>query len=156
MTQDLHNALHTFVGDVVRDMGLAATVEVETLEDGSIRVDVRGDDGEVLLRRKGEGLDALQHLVNTAFRRDLDSQRIVVDCLGFRRNKDVELQQMTKFLIEKVKTSGEDEELGPLNSYARRIVHLEVSKDPAVSSESQGDGSVKRVIIALRNPPKGG
>ena len=88
MTQDLQGELRTFVGDVVRDMGLDANVEVETLEDGSIRVDIQGEGGEVLLRRKGEGLDALQHIVNTAFRRDLDSQRIVIDSLGFRRGKD--------------------------------------------------------------------
>jgi spoIIIJ-associated protein len=154
MTQDLHTELRTFVGGVVRDMGLDVEVDVETLEDGSVRVDVRGDEGEVLLRRKGEGLDALQHIVNTAFRRDLDQQRIVVDCLGFRRSKDIELQQMTKYLIDKVKSSGMPQELGPLNSYARRVVHLEVANDPAVSSESQGDGAVKMVIIALRSPAK--
>ena len=73
--------------------GPRRNVEIETLEDGSIRVDIQGDGGEVLLRRKGEGLDALQHIVNTAFRRDLDSQRIVIDSLGFRRGKDVELNR---------------------------------------------------------------
>jgi spoIIIJ-associated protein len=154
MTQDLQGELRTFVTDVVRDMGLEATVGVETLEDGSIRVDISGEGGEVLLRRKGEGLDALQHIVNTAFRRDLDQQRIVVDCLGFRRNKDIELEQMARFLIDRVKSTGEPQELGPLNSYARRIVHLEVARHPDVTSESQGDGAVKLVIIALRNPKR--
>ena len=128
MTQDLQGELRTFVGDVVRDMGLDANVEVETLEDGSIRVDIQGDGGEVLLRRKGEGLDALQHIVNTAFRRDLDSQRIVIDSLGFRRGKDLELEQMTRFLIDRARSTGTPQELGPLNSYARRVVHMEVAK----------------------------
>ena len=154
MTQDLQGELRTFVGDVVRDMGLNANVEVETLEDGSIRVDIQGDGGEVLLRRKGEGLDALQHIVNTAFRRDLDSQRIVVDSLGFRRGKDLELEQMTRFLIERARSTGTPQELGPLNSYARRVVHMEVAKHEDASSESQGDGAVKMVIIATRAPKK--
>lgn len=150
MTEDVHTELRTFVADVVKYMGLDIEVEIETLEDGSVRVDLRGDGGEVLLRRKGEGLDALQHIVNSKFRRDLDSQRIVVDCLGFRRNKDIELQQMARFLIDRAKTSGTPQELGPLNSYARRVVHLEVANDPDVTSESQGDGAVKRVIITPR------
>ena len=154
MTQDLQSELRTFVGDVVRDMGLDANVEVETLEDGSIRVDIKGDGGEVLLRRKGEGLDALQHIVNTAFRRDLDSQRIVIDSLGFRRGKDLELEQMARFLIDRARQTGTPQELGPLNSYARRVVHMEVSKHPDASSESQGDGSVKKVIIATRAAKK--
>ncbi len=154
MTQDLQGELRTFVGDVVRDMGLDANVEVETLEDGSIRVDIKGDGGEVLLRRKGEGLDALQHIVNTAFRRDLDSQRIVIDSLGFRRGKDLELEQMTRFLIERARSTGTPQELGPLNSYARRVVHMEVAKHDDATSESQGDGAVKMVIIATRAPKK--
>jgi spoIIIJ-associated protein len=150
MTQDLQGELRTFVGDVVTQMGLDANVDVETLEDGSIRVDIKGEGGEVLLRRKGEGIDALQHIVNTAFRRDLDSQRIVIDSLGFRRGKDLELEQMTRFLIERARQTGAAQELGPLNSYARRVVHMEVSKHADASSESQGDGSVKRVIITVR------
>jgi spoIIIJ-associated protein len=154
MTQDLQGELRTFVGDVVRDMGLDASVEVETLEDGSIRVDIKGDGGEVLLRRKGEGLDALQHIVNTAFRRDLDSQRIVIDSLGFRRGKDLELEQMTRFLIERARSTGMPQELGPLNSYARRVVHMEVAKHADATSESQGDGAVKKVIIATRPAKK--
>jgi spoIIIJ-associated protein len=153
MRSQMHNDVKTFVGQVVGAMGLAVDVEVSDLEDGSVLVDVQGEESEWLLRRKGEGLDALQHLVNTAYRRDVGrEQRIVVDALGFRRNKDIELQQMARFLVEKVKTTGAPQELGPLNSYARRIVHLEVARDPEVSSESQGDGQVKHVIISLRAP----
>lgn len=153
MRSQMHNDVKTFVGQVVGAMGLAVDVEVSDLEDGSVLVDVRGEESEWLLRRKGEGLDALQHLVNTAYRRDVGrEQRIVVDALGFRKNKDIELQQMARFLVEKVKTTGAPQELGPLNSYARRIVHLEVARDPEVSSESQGDGQVKHVIISLRAP----
>jgi spoIIIJ-associated protein len=58
---------------------------------------------------------------------------------------------MAKFLIDKAKSSGMPQELGPLNSYARRVVHMEVAKDPDVSSESQGDGQMKLVIIAPRS-----
>lgn len=151
MAGDFHTEVQQFVSDVTTAMGLDVTIVVDRLEDGSVRVDVRGDDGEVLLRRKGEALDALQHLVNTAYRRELASQqRIVVDCLDFRRGKDVELQQMAKFLIERALMTGAPQELGPLNSYARRVVHMVVAEHPEVSSESQGDGLVKRVIIAPR------
>jgi spoIIIJ-associated protein len=150
--EDLHETVRSFVEDIVDSMGVAVDVEVEDLEDGSLRVDLLGEDGEVLLRRKGEGLDALQHIVNTAYRRDLGgNQRIVVDAQNFRRGKDQELQQMAQFLMEKVKTGGVPQEMGPLNSYARRMVHLEVAKDPDLESESQGDGQVKVVIISLKS-----
>jgi spoIIIJ-associated protein len=150
MTQTLQNEVRQFVADVVDAMGLEVEVVAERLDDGGMRVDIRGDDGSTLLHRKGEALDALQYIVNTAYRHEGDSQRIVVDCQGFRRGKDLELQQMAKFLIDKAKSSGMPQELGPLNSYARRVVHMEVANDPDVSSESQGDGQMKLVIIAPR------
>ncbi len=150
MTQTLQNEVRQFVADVVDAMGLEVEVVAERLDDGGMRVDIRGDDGYTLLHRKGEALDALQYIVNTAYRHEGDSQRIVVDCQGFRRGKDLELQQMAKFLIDKAKSSGMPQELGPLNSYARRVVHMEVAKDADVSSESQGDGQMKLVIIAPR------
>jgi spoIIIJ-associated protein len=151
MREELHGALRTFVEDIVDAMGLAVDVGLEDLDDGSVRVELLGEDSEVLLRRKGEGLDALQHIVNTAYRRDLGgNQRIVVDAQGFRRGKDQELQQMARFLMDRVKTTGSPQEMGPLNSYARRVVHLEVAQDPDLASESQGDGQVKRVIISRK------
>jgi spoIIIJ-associated protein len=151
MREALHDDVRTMVEGIVDAMGLAVDVELMDLEDGSLRVELVGDESEVLLRRKGEGLDALQHLVNTAYRRDLGgNQRIVVDAQGFRRGKDQELQQMARFLMEKVKATGTPQEMGPLNSYARRVVHLEVATDPELASESQGDGQVKRVTISRK------
>jgi spoIIIJ-associated protein len=151
MSQTLQTEVRQFVADVTAAMGLDVNVVAERLDDGGLRVDVQGEDGTTLLQRKGEALDALQHIVNTAFRHEGDSQRIVVDCQNFRRGKDLELQQMAKFLIEKVKSTKTPQELGPLNSYARRVVHMEVSLDPEVTSESQGDGQMKTVIIAPRS-----
>jgi spoIIIJ-associated protein len=74
----------------------------------------------------------------------------VVDCLDYRKGKDAELRQMTRFIMEKVRTNRLPEEMGPLNPYARRIVHLTVAEDPALSSESIGDAFLKTVIISVR------
>ena len=56
---------------------------------------------------------------------------------------------MTRFTMEKAKTSG-PQEMGPLNPYARRIVHLTVAEDSALSSESIGDAFLKTVIISRK------
>jgi spoIIIJ-associated protein len=88
-------------------------------------------------------------IVNTAFRRDARGDRhYVVDAMGFRKSKDAELRQMAKFLVDKAKSSGQPQEIGPLNPYARRIVHLTVADDPEVSSESIGDAFLKTVVIS--------
>src|SRR4030095_6986006 len=104
-----------------------------------------------LLRRRAEALDALQHIVNTAFRRELkDDRTFVVDCLNYRKGKDAELRHMARFMMERAKSSGAPQEMGPLNPYSRRLVHLTVAEDPQMSSESIGDAFLKTVIIAVR------
>lgn len=146
----LSEEIGAFVRDVVAAMGITVTVTATSGAEG-VRVDISGEEGELLVRRKGEALDALQHLVNSIWRDQTGRDgRIVVDCLDFRKGKDAELRQMARFLIEKAKMTGAPQEMGPLNSYSRRLVHLEVSLDPGVSSESQGDGMVKTVVISPR------
>jgi len=139
----------SLVKSVLTAMGLNLEVQVSDTPD-AIRIDIAGDGGEVLLKRKGEILDAFQQIVNTGFRRELDDDRsFVVDCLGYRRGKDEELRQMARFTMEKAKVAG-PQEMGPLNPYARRVVHLTVAEDPAMSSESIGDAFLKTVIISKK------
>ena len=136
-----------FVSQVVKQMGLGLQARVETNADGT-RIDLEGDGAETLLARRGEGLQALQHVVDSAFRKQLGDKRLLVDCMGFRRGKDNELKQMAKFLAEKAKSSGVEQSIGPLNAYERRLVHLAVAEIPDVSSESIGDAAVKTVTIS--------
>jgi spoIIIJ-associated protein len=147
---DLHGRVRDFVERTLGAMGIPLDIAIEDSPD-SVRLELSGAGGEVLLQRRGEALDALQQIVNTAFRRELDGDRsFVVDCLGYRRGKDAELQQMARFSMDKVKASGAPQEIGPLNPYARRLVHITVATDPQLTSESIGDAFLKTVIISLR------
>jgi spoIIIJ-associated protein len=146
----LTHQITEFVQHAVNAMGLALTATIEETP-AATRINLEGEDGGILIRRSGEGLQALQHIVATAFRRQLgDDNRIVIDCNGYRRDKDAELRQMALFMAEKARTSGTPQEMGPLNPYERRIVHLTVAEDPRVSSESIGDAFMKTVIISAR------
>ena len=148
MSTELDAQVIDFVQRVVRAMGLDLEITVEEHPDNA-RLNLAGAGADVLLRRKGETLDALQVIVNTAFRRDARGERhYVIDALGFRKDKDAELRQMARFLMEKAKTSGVPQEIGPLNPYARRLVHLVVSEDPSMSSESIGDAFLKSIVIS--------
>ena len=139
-----------FVRRTLEAMGLPLEVTISDLPD-SVRIDLSGEGGEVLLQRRAEALDALQHIVNTAFRRELqDDRTFVVDCLDYRRAKDAETRQMARYMMERAKSSGASQEMGPLNPYARRLVHLTVAEDPQLASESIGDAFLKTVIISVR------
>jgi spoIIIJ-associated protein len=151
MSSELDQQVIAFVGRVVAAMGLDLQTVLEDTPD-NIRLNLSGEGAEVLLRRKGEALDALQVIVNMVFRRDARGERhYVVDALDFRKAKDLELRQMAQLLMDKAKTTGRPQEIGPLNPYARRIVHLVVAGDTSLTSESIGDAFLKTVVIS----PKG-
>ncbi len=147
MSTDIREDLATFLQELTAAMGVPLTAAVS--ESGeTYRIDLQGDGGELLLSQRGEPLKALQHIVSTAFRRQLGEEgRVLVDCQHFRRDKDNELQQMARFLASKAVRTGAPQEIGPLNAYERRIVHLAVAEEGA-SSESVGDAAVKTVIIS--------
>jgi spoIIIJ-associated protein len=150
VNETLTKQIADFVHSVVNAMGVALAVTIEESPEGT-RINLEGEDGGVLIRRGGEGLQALQHVVATAFRRQLgDDTRVVVDCNGFRRDKDAEIKQMARYMAEKARSSGMPQEMGPLNPYERRIVHIAIAEDPTVSSESIGDAFMKTVIISAR------
>src|SRR5690349_11372556 len=105
MSDDLDAQVIEFVQRVTSAMGLTLTADVEETPD-HVRLNLSGEGADALLRRKGEALDALQVIVNTAFRRDARGDRhYVVDALGFRKGKDAELRQMAQFLMEKARTT---------------------------------------------------
>jgi spoIIIJ-associated protein len=138
-----------FVQRVADKMGLNLRAVAEGMPDG-LRVNLEGEDGSMLTRRQGEALAALQHIVSAVYRHEtVEGRRLVVDCQGYRKGKDAELRQMALFLGEKARSTGLAQEIGPLNPYERRIVHLAVGEIEGISSESIGDAFEKTVIISV-------
>ena len=139
-----------FLTRVVAALGISSLIEVEQTADGA-RLNLSGEEAELLVRHRGEPLKALQHVVDTAFARERDDdKRVLIDALEYRKGKDRELRQIARLLAEKVKQTGVDQPLGPLNPYERRLVHLAVAEVPGVATESVGDAFSKTVLISLR------
>src|SRR5262245_64582340 len=115
MTQDATHLIVEFLDRFVAALGIKATVNVEESADGP-RLNLTGEEAELLVRHRGEPLKALQHVVDMAFSRSLpDDTRVFIDALEYRKGKDIELRRMAKFLAEKAKQTGLDQQLGPLN-----------------------------------------
>ncbi|MES1254322.1 MAG: R3H domain-containing nucleic acid-binding protein [Acidobacteriota bacterium] len=147
---DVTQPIVDFLERFSRALGVTATVGVEETADGP-RLNLDGEEVEILVRHRGEPLKALQHVVDMAFGRRLPGeQRVFVDALEYRKGKDLELRQMAKLLAEKVKDTGVDQQLGPLNPYERRLVHLAVAEVPGVATESVGDAFSKTVFLSKR------
>ena len=147
---DITPRIVEFLEHFTAAMGVHAHVTMEQRAEGP-RLNIDGEEAEILVRHRGEPLKALQHVVDMAFGRRLpDDQRVFVDALDYRKGKDVELRRMAKLLAEKAKQTGVDQQIGPLNPYERRLVHLAVAEVPGATTESVGDAFSKTVFISLR------
>src|SRR5947208_16481234 len=134
MTTDTTKPIADFLTRFVAALGVQTPVEIEETDNGP-RLNLTGEEAEILVRHRGEPLKALQHVVDMAYGRSLpDDKRAFVDALEYRKGKDIELRQMAKLLAEKVKQTGLDQQLGPLNPYERRIVHMAVAEIPGVTT----------------------
>jgi spoIIIJ-associated protein len=126
-----------------------------TARDGpeAIQVDLTGSDGEHLLSRKGEGLGALQYLLNRIVYRGRKGKKIQVDCGGFRKMREDEIVEIAVRSAEKVKAGGEECVLSPLNPYERRLVHIALAEVGGVETRSIGDGFLKQIAIVPIGKP---
>ena len=150
MSSEHSTRIVEFVTAVTTAMGLQLEAAVTETPD-LLRVNLTGQGAEWLVRRRGETLNALQHIVSSVFRDSVpEEQRIVVDCLGFRQDKDAELRKMAQFMAGKAVDTGVAQEMGPLNPYERRIVHMAVAERGDATSESIGDAFMKTVIISAK------
>ena len=139
-----------FLKKFTEAVGIDTTIHVEETPGGP-RINIAGEEAELLVRHRGEPLKALQVVVDMAFGRTLgDDRRVFVDALEYRKGKDVELRQMAKLLAAKAKDTGIDQQLGPLNPYERRIVHMAVAEISGAATESVGDAFSKTVLISKR------
>ncbi|NQW03922.1 MAG: hypothetical protein HQ485_07825 [Acidobacteria bacterium] len=149
MNPELDARVLDFLTDVLGAMGLSLDVALDETPDAA-RVNITGEGADTLLRRQGETIDALQVIVNTAFRREERGDRhYIVDVQGFRKAKDDELRQMAQSLMEKARDSGIAQEMGPLNPYERRLVHLTVADEPGMGTVSVGEDFLKTVVISV-------
>ena len=141
-------ALAEFVRRMIGHLGWDLAVRVEEVEGETIRVDLSGEDRDIVLCNRAEVLEALQYLLNRTFgRENRDAQRILVDCNGYRARKEMELREIALRVSDRVRRTGAREELGLMNPYERRIVHLAVAETEGVTTVSAGEGVMKRVII---------
>lgn len=126
-------------------------VDVQT-ESGCL-LNIDGRDSSLLLNEGGELLEALQHLASQAFGRGLPKgERIVCDVENFRATREAELRAMARHAAEHVRKTGVPFNFGTMNSNERRVIHLTLSEEDDLQTESVGEGSARRLRVCLKDP----
>jgi spoIIIJ-associated protein len=129
-------------------MGFEARVEVYDAG-GFVAVDVSTDDTALFIGQKGETIDALQYLINASVNRTRSSRvRVVLDAEGYRQRRVEALQGMAHRSARKALREDRPVELPPMNPAERRVVHLFLRDNPRVTTESEGAGDSRRVLVS--------
>ncbi len=113
---------------------------------------VGDEDLGLLIGRHGAHVAALQYVVNVIVSRALDGNNpVTVDVDGYRRRRETALVEMAQRAAAEVREQGEPVTLGVMPAAERRIIHLQLQDDPELKTESQGEGSSRRVRILYRD-----
>lgn len=131
-------------------MGIQASVEIKPGEiEEEVVLDIHGEDGGLLIGRKGQTLDALQYLLTRMVneRQGQEGPQLVVDIENYRVRRQKSLEDMALRLGEKAKRSRKPVTVDALSAADRRIIHVTLQDDPWLTTKSLGQGAYRRIII---------
>jgi spoIIIJ-associated protein len=139
-----------FLDDVFRLLGEDINVIINE-ENDKMDIELTGAGMGVVIGKRGETLDALQHLTSLVVNRgDLDFVKVSVDTENYREKRVKALESLAKKLAAKVVKSGRSTSLEPMNAYERRIIHATLQDHEYVTTYSVGQGMRRKVVIALK------
>ena len=106
-------------------------------------------DTQRLIGRRGQVIDALQHLVNKMMSRDGDDRGkpVIVDVGDYRERHVERLEELAERMGAKARESGEPVDLNPMSAYDRRIVHMCIAEQDGVSTRSEGEGDRRHIVV---------
>ena len=144
-------AARAFVETLLRDLGIEGEISVHDDGDGEALITITGEGVSALIGHHGDTMEAFQYLVNLAANKKDDEgrqyTRINIDVENYREKREETLRKLAAKVAAKVKKSGKNIALEPMNAYERRIIHAEIQKIDGVSTNSVGVEGNRRVIV---------
>lgn len=143
------------IRELVGKLGVTVEDLVVSEAAGHALFTIKTQDSGVLIGTRGETLQALNHLVRKMFEGEEDEEtfRFVIDVNGYHLKHIKMLEIQASMLAERARTFKYDIEMSPMSAYDRLIVHSALSDSPDVSTESQGEGKVRHIIIRYKGEP---
>lgn len=151
ITEESKNAVETFLADTLKAMGMEVEITSSIEEDGSLSVNMNGDNMGILIGKRGQTLDSLQYLANRVANKHQDGfVRVKLDTENYRARREETLKHLAKNIAHKVKRNRRPVSLEPMNPYERRIIHSALQTDPYVSTHSEGEEPYRKVVVTLK------
>lgn len=151
VTEETVKAVETFLKDTLKAMGMDVEIESKIEEDGSLNVEMKGENMGILIRKRGQTLDSLQYLANrVANKHQSGYVRVKLDTENYRARREETLKHLAKNIAHKVKRNRRPVALEPMNPYERRIIHSALQSDPYVTTHSEGEEPYRKVVVTLK------
>lgn len=140
-----------FVNGILDKMGLTSRATV-TDDNGTLNIEITGEDSGTAIGYRGEALDAIQYLVLTYLNQEKSEfKKVVVDSENYREKRRETLTALALRLAEKAHRTARKIELEPMNPFERRVIHSALADSEIASTVSEGEESNRHVVIV----PKG-
>lgn len=157
MDEKTTNIIKSTIEELIEKMGFSGKVSVsqdENAEDvESIVCDIETDvDSNFLIGQHGINLQALQHLSRLMVRKHVPERiRFTLDINSYRKQKNQSVIHQARQAAEDALNQSRSVFLPPMSTYERRLVHMELSKNSAITTESIGDGEDRKIIVKPAN-----
>ena len=143
-----------FIMTLISNIGLNASAELYSCDDGTRRISISGEDASVLIGHHGDTLDALQYLANLASAQknengERDKSRVTIDIEGYRAKREETLRALARRMAAKALRNKRSVMLEPMSAYERRIIHSEIQGIEGVSTNSIGSDNNRKIVIFL-------
>ena len=142
-----------FLTDVFKAMKLEASINVEfDAAENELSIDVKAEDMGVLIGKRGQTLDSLQYIVSLAINKDSNEYvKVKLDSENYRIRRKETLENLARNIASKVKRTGRQVSLEPMNSFERRIIHSALQGDPDCETFSEGNDPYRKVVVKPKN-----
>ena len=140
--------IETFLKGLLEHMDSTAVPHAWKENDNTYKVDLVGDDLGYLIGRRGDTLDAIQHLANYTINREVEGHiRINVDAESYREKREDSLRRYARKKAQQVLKARRRTTLEPMNAYERHVIHAALQDMENISTHSTGTEPNRRVVI---------
>lgn len=152
-SEEEYAEIRSFLTGLMERMGVEAEIEIGPRDNGGILVCLSGSGMGAIIGRRGETLDAIQHLTNYVVNRDSDRRmHISVDAENYRAKREESLTKLAVKMAEKVLKYKRSMALEPMNSYERHVIHTALQNYEGVTTSSTGVEPNRRVVVSYVKP----
>ncbi len=149
--------IRRFLGGLLERMNVKAGIEISPRENGGVNVNLTGSGMGAIIGRRGETLDAIQHLTNYVVNRGSDKRmHISVDAESYRSKREESLTKHALKMAEKAIKYKRNMLLEPMNSYERHVIHTALQNVENVTTSSTGVEPNRRVVVSYVRPEQPG